>query len=179
MNPPIKSLISTRTAAEHAKRRRPWTRAFSTAALKEYQPTIHKRGTQLAEGLANSCLGAHGRKGRDIGSKEEDTTSWTDLALWTGYFTYDFMGDLVYVLFFILTHHFPRFRARYLTFRYRDYLWIFVVSSVCLFPPYEKHFRATTLTFTFSFGGGSELLVHGDANGDLELLKMLFSYVIF
>lgn len=78
MNPPIRSLIAIRDPASHAKRRHPWTRAFSTTALKEYHPMISKRAVQLMEGLASS-------KGAEM-----------DLTLWIAYFTYDFMGDLVF-----------------------------------------------------------------------------------
>ena len=70
MNPPIRSLISNRDPVEHAKRRRPWTRAFSTAALKEYQPLVAKRATQLTEALANT-------KGEP-----------TNLTQWIAFFTY-------------------------------------------------------------------------------------------
>lgn len=70
MNPPLVSLIATRDPVKHAKRRRPWTRAFSTAALKEYQPMVAKRATQLTDGLA-------------------DTQGVpTNLTQWIAYFTY-------------------------------------------------------------------------------------------
>lgn len=50
---PIPALIGFRDPVEHARRRKPWMRAFSTAALKEYEPTIAKRATQLTEALAS------------------------------------------------------------------------------------------------------------------------------
>ena len=50
--PRILSLVGLRDVAEHARRRRPWNRAFSTAALKEYEPIVAKRGAQLVNILA-------------------------------------------------------------------------------------------------------------------------------
>ena len=63
------ALIACRDSAMHAKRRRPWNRAFNTTALKEFQPTIVKRAHQLVEGLA-------AKKGRVV-----------DLAQWFSFFT--------------------------------------------------------------------------------------------
>ena len=68
LEPPITALISQRDPVEHARRRKPWTRAFSTTALKEYEPIIRKRAVQLCEALGN-----------EKGS--------TDLARWFTYFT--------------------------------------------------------------------------------------------
>ena len=46
------SLIAEHNAHEHTRRRRPWNRAFNTAALKGYEEFIAKRATELVEGLA-------------------------------------------------------------------------------------------------------------------------------
>lgn len=70
-------LISLQDPAEHARRRKPWNRAFNSAALKEYQPTVAKRVAQLVETLQ---------------AQEGET----DLAEWISYFTYDFMGDMAF-----------------------------------------------------------------------------------
>ena len=35
----------------HAERRKPWNRAFSAAAIKEYEPLIANRATQLIQVL--------------------------------------------------------------------------------------------------------------------------------
>ena len=40
---------------EHAKRRRPWNRAFSISAIKGYEPLIRRRLLQLVEGLAKEA----------------------------------------------------------------------------------------------------------------------------
>ncbi|THG95018.1 hypothetical protein EW026_g6557 [Hermanssonia centrifuga] len=71
------ALIAFRDSTEHARRRKPWNRAFNTTAIKEYQPIISKRVTQLVDRLAE-------QKGT------------VDLAKWISFFTYDFMGDMVY-----------------------------------------------------------------------------------
>ncbi|EKM52047.1 uncharacterized protein PHACADRAFT_177444 [Phanerochaete carnosa HHB-10118-sp] len=77
MEPPIVSVIGIRDPVAHARRRRPWTRAFSTTALKEYEPTLVKNITRLYEQLAN-------QKGS------------VNLATWFSWMTYDFMGDMVF-----------------------------------------------------------------------------------
>ena len=77
MHPPIPPLIGIRDPAEHARRRRPWNRAFNTNGIKEFMPTIQSRVQQLAEHLGE-------REGQAI-----------DLAEWLSFFTYDFMGDMM------------------------------------------------------------------------------------
>ena len=44
-------LIACQDPVEHARRRRPWNRAFSTHSLREYQPIIARRAAQLVEAL--------------------------------------------------------------------------------------------------------------------------------
>ena len=46
---PIPSLIAMRDPAAHARRRKFWTRAFSVAALKEYEQMFRKRAGQFVE----------------------------------------------------------------------------------------------------------------------------------
>ncbi|KAJ3489995.1 hypothetical protein NLI96_g1765 [Meripilus lineatus] len=77
LNPPIVSLISIRDSAEHARRRRPWNRAFSTAALREYERLVIARVAQLLECLA-------------------EQQGPIDLSKWISHFTYDVMGDVVF-----------------------------------------------------------------------------------
>ena len=48
----VKALIAIRDKTEHTRRRRPWTRAFSTNALKDYEVLVIKRVTQLVDTLA-------------------------------------------------------------------------------------------------------------------------------
>lgn len=47
-----KPMIALRQSREHTRRRRPWNRAFSMAALKSYEDIIIKRSLQLAETLS-------------------------------------------------------------------------------------------------------------------------------
>ena len=80
------ALVAYRNPAVHAKRRRPWNRAFNTSALKEYEPVVARRATQLVESISK-------QKG------------FTDLAQWISFFTYDFMGDMAYVSQFVPVSH--------------------------------------------------------------------------
>lgn len=43
----IRALISIRDPAEHARRRKPWTKGFSSAALKSYEGILGKRVQEL------------------------------------------------------------------------------------------------------------------------------------
>ncbi|KAJ8514807.1 hypothetical protein ONZ45_g7704 [Pleurotus djamor] len=69
------SLPGVQTIEEHSRRRKPWNRAMSTAAVKDYQAVLVKRVRQLASTLA-----------KQRGS--------VDLSLWINRFTYDFMSDM-------------------------------------------------------------------------------------
>ncbi|KAH9852366.1 high nitrogen upregulated cytochrome P450 monooxygenase 2 [Lenzites betulinus] len=73
-NVPLVGILDT---AEHLERRKPWTRAFTPAALKEYQPMLAARATQLVDAL--------GRQAGEI-----------DISKWVNYFSYDFMSDMVF-----------------------------------------------------------------------------------
>lgn len=42
-----RNMISIRDPHEHARRRKPWNRAFSTTAVKDFEPTAQKRAYQL------------------------------------------------------------------------------------------------------------------------------------
>lgn len=44
-----RNLLTLRDSVVHAKRRRPWNRGMSTGALKEYEPILAARVTQLLE----------------------------------------------------------------------------------------------------------------------------------
>lgn len=46
-----RSLLAIRDQREHARRRKPWNRAFSTTAIKDYEPTVRKRAQQLVQEL--------------------------------------------------------------------------------------------------------------------------------
>lgn len=47
----IRALISLRDPAEHARRRKPWTKGFSSAALKGYEEILGKRIHELVTAL--------------------------------------------------------------------------------------------------------------------------------
>ncbi|KAF5340888.1 hypothetical protein D9758_012174 [Tetrapyrgos nigripes] len=72
-----RSLISLRNTKEHATRRRPWNQAFSSTALKEYEPLINARTSQLA--------GALGQQSNSV-----------NLTKWIFYFAYDMMSDFIF-----------------------------------------------------------------------------------
>lgn len=63
--PPVLPLIGLRDNADHTRRRKPWSRAFSSAALKNYEPLIAKRCSQFIELL--------------VEKKQVDFTHWAHL----------------------------------------------------------------------------------------------------
>ena len=65
----VTALIGIRDPAVHHERRKRWNRAFSTAALKEFQPRIQYRVQQVVDAL------------------EERQREVVDLAEWIGFFT--------------------------------------------------------------------------------------------
>ncbi|KAH0833285.1 cytochrome P450 [Lanmaoa asiatica] len=73
----IRALISLRDPAEHARRRKPWTRGFSSAALKGYEGILGKRIHELVSAL-------------------EKQQHPIDLAEWISHFTFDFMSDMAF-----------------------------------------------------------------------------------
>ncbi|GJE95941.1 cytochrome P450 [Phanerochaete sordida] len=77
IEPSVVPLIGIRDNAEHARRRRPWARAFAAEALKGYEPMLTRRLAQLVDKLG-SQQGA------------------VDLSIWLSYFSHDFMGDMIY-----------------------------------------------------------------------------------
>lgn len=52
LHAPVVALSAVNDHAEHAQRRRTWTRGFSPAALKDYEEIIGKRVVQLTETLS-------------------------------------------------------------------------------------------------------------------------------
>ncbi|KAL0566006.1 hypothetical protein V5O48_016011 [Marasmius crinis-equi] len=65
---------------EHRQRRKQWEKGFSQESIKEYEPMMKRRANLLAEKLAK--LGTGG--------------SQVDMALWLGYYAFDFMADMVF-----------------------------------------------------------------------------------
>jgi cytochrome P450 len=64
------NLISIRDRNEHSRRRKPWTRGLNTESLREYEPTLRRRVSQLVERLADH-----------VGKAD------VDLAQWFNFFT--------------------------------------------------------------------------------------------
>lgn len=50
---PIPALVTMRDPVDHQRRRRAWNRAFSVAALKEYESVVAKRVNQLVERIVS------------------------------------------------------------------------------------------------------------------------------
>ncbi|KAI0822334.1 high nitrogen upregulated cytochrome P450 monooxygenase 2 [Trametes gibbosa] len=73
-NLPLPGIMDT---AVHHERRKPWSRAFNAAALKEYEPQVSNRANQLVETLER-------QKGE------------ISLGEFINYFTYDFMCDMAF-----------------------------------------------------------------------------------
>lgn len=69
LHPEVPALIGYRDPVEHARRRRPWNRAFNMVSLKEFHPIIANRVQQLVETLG------------------ENQGQVVDLAEWLSFFT--------------------------------------------------------------------------------------------
>ena len=69
-------LVALSDNAEHARRRRPWTRAFSPAALKDYEPQLAMRVRLLVSRLSEQ------------GSKSVEIDKWIQ------WFSYVCIGSL-------------------------------------------------------------------------------------
>ncbi|KAI9462028.1 high nitrogen upregulated cytochrome P450 monooxygenase 2 [Russula earlei] len=79
------ALIAQRDPVKHAHQRKPWNRALSSVALKEYEAIVAKRTRQLASCLENLVH----RSGHKDGTA-------LDMAAWFSYFATDFMGDMAF-----------------------------------------------------------------------------------
>ncbi|KAH9959236.1 high nitrogen upregulated cytochrome P450 monooxygenase 2 [Russula dissimulans] len=83
--PGAPSLIGQRDPVKHMHQRKPWNRAFSSAALKEYEIVVAKRTRQLLGRLENSVLESDRKDGAVL-----------DMTKWFSYFSTDFMGDMAF-----------------------------------------------------------------------------------
>ena len=70
------SLISQRDPVKHTQQRKPWNRAFSSTALKEYEVIMAKRTRQLIDCLESLVRGSDRNEGVVL-----------DVAAWLNYFT--------------------------------------------------------------------------------------------
>ncbi|KLO11363.1 high nitrogen upregulated cytochrome P450 monooxygenase 2 [Schizopora paradoxa] len=80
-------LIGLHDLHEHARQRKVWNRAFSTASIKDYEPVITKRVLQLADALEESSKPL-------LGDTSERRA--VDISEWFGLFAFDFMGDMAF-----------------------------------------------------------------------------------
>ncbi|KAI0298930.1 high nitrogen upregulated cytochrome P450 monooxygenase 2 [Russula brevipes] len=83
--PGSRSLIAQRDPIKHMRQRKPWNRAFSSAALKDYEVIVAKRARQLIGCLDDLARGS---------SRKEGTV--LDIGAWMNYFTTDFLGDMAF-----------------------------------------------------------------------------------
>ncbi|KAI9445854.1 high nitrogen upregulated cytochrome P450 monooxygenase 2 [Lactarius psammicola] len=79
------SLIAQRDPVKHMHQRKPWNRAFSSTALKEYEAVLAKRARQLLSCIEDRVNGSDQKAGLVL-----------DMAAWFSYFATDFMGDMAF-----------------------------------------------------------------------------------
>ncbi|KAJ7364523.1 cytochrome P450, partial [Mycena albidolilacea] len=72
------NLIGARDLKLHAEARKAWNKEFNPAAVKGYEPILIRRVTQLVESL-----------------RAQETRS-VNLSQWLSFFSFDFMGDMVF-----------------------------------------------------------------------------------
>ncbi|KAH9001150.1 high nitrogen upregulated cytochrome P450 monooxygenase 2 [Lactarius akahatsu] len=81
--PPM--LISQCDPILHMHQRKPWSSAFSSTAMKEYEITVAKRIRQLV-----GCLEAM------VQRSDQKASAVVDMTKWLKYFATDFMGDMAF-----------------------------------------------------------------------------------
>ncbi|KAH9026090.1 high nitrogen upregulated cytochrome P450 monooxygenase 2 [Lactarius hengduanensis] len=79
------SVVAQRDPIKHMNQRKPWSRAFSSAAVKEYEVFAAKRTRQLLGCIEDAVHQSGEKKGVVL-----------DMAAWFNYFTTDFMGDMAF-----------------------------------------------------------------------------------
>ncbi|EGU79236.1 hypothetical protein FOXB_10267 [Fusarium oxysporum f. sp. conglutinans Fo5176] len=75
---PAISLHMSRDKNDHSRRRRAWDRAFSSKALRDYEPRVAKYTSQLLDRL------------------EQSQATTIDIAKWFKFYSFDTMGDLAF-----------------------------------------------------------------------------------
>ncbi|KAH7915810.1 cytochrome P450 [Hygrophoropsis aurantiaca] len=78
------SLQGCRDSQRHAKLRKAWSKAFTNSPMKDYEELMLQRALQLIETLDKFC--------RD----SPDGYGHVDISKWINFFSYDFMGDLIF-----------------------------------------------------------------------------------
>ncbi|KAL5520928.1 hypothetical protein ACEPAF_2931 [Sanghuangporus sanghuang] len=79
------NLAALRNVDLHNERRKLWNHGFTSASIRELQPTVESRVLELMEELS-----------KRVSPSIEGRENSLDLALWLSNFTYDFMGDMVF-----------------------------------------------------------------------------------
>jgi len=105
------TLIAQRDPILHMEQRKPWTRAFSSTAMKEYEIIVAKRVRQLV-----GCLEEM------IGRSDEKANAVVDMTQWLKFFSTDFMGDMAF------GGGFELMKAG----RDIDGFWTILESSICI-----------------------------------------------
>ncbi|KAI0313023.1 cytochrome P450, partial [Amylostereum chailletii] len=85
-NPP--HLLAQRDVPTHAQQRKPWDRAFSASALKDYESIIAKRSRHLVQRWQEII--------RTESAAESVQKAVLDISEWMGFFSADFMGDMAF-----------------------------------------------------------------------------------
>jgi len=80
------ALIAQRDPILHTEQRKPWTRALSSTAMKEYEVLVAKRVRQLV-----GCLGDMIER-----SDSKKANATVDMTQWLKFFSTDFMGDMAF-----------------------------------------------------------------------------------
>uniref|UniRef100_A0A0W0EVS4 Cytochrome p450 n=1 Tax=Moniliophthora roreri TaxID=221103 RepID=A0A0W0EVS4_MONRR len=79
-NQKVRPVTALQDLEQHRQRRGPWNKAFSSAALKEYEVLVSKRTALLGDKLA-----AESESGKPV-----------EFGQWIGWYTYDLMTDFVF-----------------------------------------------------------------------------------
>ncbi|KZT08063.1 cytochrome P450 [Laetiporus sulphureus 93-53] len=80
------NLLGVRDNKAHAEVRAIWNRAFTTAAVKRYEPMIIRRASQLVDELKKRCEDA----------SKDGRKAVFNMAKWVNCVAFDFMGDFVF-----------------------------------------------------------------------------------
>ncbi|KAF5325663.1 hypothetical protein D9611_000809 [Ephemerocybe angulata] len=77
-----RNLHAVRDLALHSELRKPWNKAFSKDPMKDYEVVMNKNAAILVEQLQELC--------------EREKEPVVDLAKWLSFYSFDFMGDMVF-----------------------------------------------------------------------------------
>ncbi|KAH7931073.1 high nitrogen upregulated cytochrome P450 monooxygenase 2 [Leucogyrophana mollusca] len=78
------SLQGCRDSQRHAKLRKAWSKAFTNSPIKDYEELMLQRALQLIDIFDKFCR------------ERPDGIGRVDISKWINFFSYDFMGDLIF-----------------------------------------------------------------------------------